>query len=144
MIGYIYKHTNQVNSKVYIGQTKISPKIRWGKDGINYRCQTYFYRDIIQYGWDKFDHRIIEVVEATSKQELTKKLDSLEIYYIRKYESMLPSKGYNTVVKDKDSYIRLTIPAKRVISKLVEEGYSFDEAYNIYKLRKQNRTQGGR
>lgn len=144
MTGYIYCHKNKINGKVYIGQTKNLPEIRWGKNGSNYSGQTYFYREIIKYGWDNFDHIILEKIDAKSKALLTKKLNDLEIHYIREYESMVSSKGYNTIVKDNNSYIRLTIPAKRVINKLVEEGYSFTDAYNKYKSEKQNRTQGGR
>lgn len=139
MIGYIYCHRNKINNKVYIGQTKNLPKVRWGKDGSNYKKQIYFYRDIIKYGWDNFEHNILETVKCDDPL-LTTKLNKLEIYYIRKYESMIPSKGYNTIVKDSSSYVRLTIPAKRVINKLVEEGYSFTDAYDKYKSEKQNRT----
>lgn len=132
MKGYIYKHTNRETGRVYIGQTYQHPETRWGKDGINYQGQRIFYRDIIRYGWDNFDHEIISIVEATNKRALKKSLDDLEIYYIKKYQSMSPEKGYNSTYKDSELSTRLTDRARRVISRKMKEGKTFEEAYAIY------------
>lgn len=133
MIGYIYCHKNKINGRVYIGQTSKKPETRWGKNGVNYCGQSAFYREILRYGWDNFDHIILSVIDESTKKALTERLNELEISYIREYNSMDPSKGYNTVVKDTSSYIRLTVPAKRTISRLMAEGKTFEESYKIYK-----------
>lgn len=87
----IYKVTNKVNGKVYIGQTIRNLEIRkWehlqcAKDGV----KTHLYYAIRKYGEDNFTFEII--AEASSKQEL----NELERYYIKKYDSI--NNGYNMV-----------------------------------------------
>ena len=85
---YIYKHVNKKNGKIYIGQTK-NPKERWNRQGENYKGCTYFYSAIQKYGWNNFEHIIIE--ENISANEVDKK----EEYYINLYDSRNPEKGYN-------------------------------------------------
>ena len=136
MTGYIYCHKNKVNNKIYIGQTKQTPDKRWGANGLNYSSQNYFYRDIIRYGWDNFEHSILETVEALTSKMLSKKLNELEIKYIKQFESMNFDKGYNSVFKDTGLHIRLTVQAKRSINNLIAQGKTFEEAYEIYHNKK--------
>lgn len=92
----IYKHTNTLNGKVYIGQTKQNPKYRWGPDGSKYTEQcTKFYRAIQKAkridpdAWNTiFLHEIIE--EGIQSQNVA---DEREIYWIQYYDSYL--NGYN-------------------------------------------------
>lgn len=89
----IYKATNKVNGKVYIGQTTKTLKERMNshkKDSL--RMNTYFYRAIRKYGWDNFEWEIIDE-SATTIEELNR----LEQYYIKLYDSFdNKQKGYNT------------------------------------------------
>ena len=55
----IYLHRNKINNKVYIGQTIQSPEERW-KNGNGYKGCYYFYNAIQKYGWDNFEHIILE------------------------------------------------------------------------------------
>lgn len=84
----IYKHTNKINGKVYIGQTCLTLEERSNK-GKNYKNCTYFYNAIQKYGWDNFEHEILE-------ENLTlKEANNLEEKYISLYDSTNPTKGYN-------------------------------------------------
>ena len=57
----IYKHTNLINGKIYIGQTCQNPEDRWDY-GCGYKKHNlHFYNAIKKYGWKEgFSHEIIE------------------------------------------------------------------------------------
>lgn len=133
MTGFIYKHTNKVTGKIYIGQTTQKPETRWGKDGINYKTNIALHRDIVKYSWDSFTHEVIEEVNCKSKRDLKSKLDELENQYILEYRSMLLKYGYNSAVTKGKLNVRLTTSAKRFISMKMEKGLEFEAAYITYK-----------
>jgi group I intron endonuclease len=112
----IYKHTNKLNSKCYIGITKMKVERRW-KKGNGYKSQKIFYGAIKKYGWDNFKHEIIEVVD--SLEEALKK----ESYYIKLYNSI--KKGYNSSQFGNNNYKR-----DKNVYKIISE-----------KLKKQKREQ---
>lgn len=85
----IYKHTNKINNKVYIGITKQDIRKRWGKNGQGYSKCTLFFNAIKKYGWDQFEHEILEV--GLSKTEACLKEKQL----IKQYQSNNPKYGYN-------------------------------------------------
>ena len=88
----VYKHTNKINFFSYIGITSREPEVRWGKNGKNYRpCKgrySCFYNAIKKYGWDNFEHEILET-DLTYEQACDK-----EMYYISFYNTKAPN-GYN-------------------------------------------------
>lgn len=85
---YIYMHRCKLNGKVYIGQTCQNPENRW-RHGEGYKECTYFYNAILKYGWDNFEHLILEEgLTATQADEKEK-------YWIKKFNSTDSSKGYN-------------------------------------------------
>ena len=100
-IGFVYRHwiINDKKEEVsYIGITINKPEIRWGKDGKGYKprkkgADSAFWRAIKKYGWDNFNHDIIEVVERNSIEELDSALKQLEIHYIQVFDSF--NNGYN-------------------------------------------------
>ena len=85
---YIYMHKNKINGKIYIGQTCQSPARRWRK-GEGYKGCTYFYSAIQKYGWDNFEHIILQ--EGLSKEEA----DYQEFFLINQYHSNDNRYGYN-------------------------------------------------
>lgn len=85
----VYKHTNKINGKVYIGQTGQKPERRWGNQGSGYKANPYFYNAIKKYGWDNFEHEIIDF-NLTLEES-----NELEIELINKFDSRNPEKGYN-------------------------------------------------
>lgn len=84
----VYKHTNIINGKVYIGITVNEPILRWGKDGHGYDKQKFGIA-IKEYGWDNFSHEIL--FRHLTQEEAYKK----EIELISFYDSTNPSRGYN-------------------------------------------------
>lgn len=80
----VYKHTNNINNKCYIGITKRTLEERV-YDG--YGGSIKFNNAINKYGWDNFTSTILE--ENLSLSEACKK----EQYYIQKYNSI--ENGYN-------------------------------------------------
>lgn len=83
----VYCHTNKINGKKYIGITKQTPDKRW-KNGNGYSSQ-HFSRAIQKYGWNNFEHTIL-MINLTKNQACY-----YERFYIKKYETTLPEKGYN-------------------------------------------------
>lgn len=92
----IYKITNKVNNKVYIGQS-IHVLSRWGqhqRNAFNPNTHTYnypLYRAIRKYGVENFQFEVLE--EVSSIELLTEE----EQYFIDKYKSLDPNYGYNIV-----------------------------------------------
>lgn len=84
--GIIYVHINKLNGKAYVGQTVQTLQDRWGR-GSSYSTCTHFYNAIQKYGWDNFEHKILECgLEDTE-------LNERERYWIEKYNSI--QNGYN-------------------------------------------------
>lgn len=89
----IYKATNTINDKVYIGLTTHTLEHRrkiHERDAL--RKDTYFYRAMRKYGKENFAWEIIDC-SATTMEEL----EELEKAYIKFYNSFdNKEKGYNT------------------------------------------------
>lgn len=90
----IYKITNQVNGKVYIGQSS-NIENRWREHILTANNKDYYghtrmliYPAIRKYGIENFSISIIE--ECSIEQ-----LDEREIYWISYYDATNPIKGYN-------------------------------------------------
>lgn len=96
----VYKVTNRINGKVYIGQTKRTLQRRW-RQHCNPNCISCLslHRAIMKYGSENFTVEQIGV--ACSKEEL----DAKEIYWIKFYDSMNPEKGYNLVLGNNQKHI---------------------------------------
>lgn len=89
-MGYVYKITNDINEKVYIGKTNSSIQERFKEhctDSTKRRCEKRpLYNAMNKYGIDKFH---IELVEECDDEILSNR----EIYWIEYYHSY--SNGYN-------------------------------------------------
>lgn len=83
---FVYEHVNIINEKRYIGITN-NPERRWRRDGYDYKDSPKFMNAIKKYGWDCFEHNILDVVNT--KEEADKK----EIFYISFFNSV--KNGYN-------------------------------------------------
>lgn len=90
-MSYIYKITNNINGKVYIGQTIGTIEKRFNehkRDAIK-GCQYSLHRAMRKYGIDNFS---VEEIE----QCLTEALDDREQYWISFYDSYY--QGYNMTI----------------------------------------------
>lgn len=56
----IYIHINKINNKKYVGISKYSdPSSRWGENGEHYMGQAFYDKGIKQFGWNNFEHIIL-------------------------------------------------------------------------------------
>lgn len=101
MEGYIYKLISP-SGKCYIGQT-VNLKRRLSDYKNFHHCekQKKLFNAIRKYGFENFQWEIIEFINIESKQELQKKLNELEISYIKLFNSI--DNGYN-ICKGGDQY----------------------------------------
>lgn len=127
MIG-IYKITNLINGKVYIGQS-IHIERRW-KEHCSPSANSLISSAIKKYGKDNF---LFEVVEECSSKELNEK----EEYYIHFFNSIVPN-GYNvTDVTNGNSTTYIYFSKEDlldIIDKIKNTNMSFQEIANIHNL----------
>lgn len=92
-MGYIYKITNTINDKVYIGKTQRTIQERWQghiKDSWNSKYQHRpLYRAFKKYGLNSFS---IEIIEECENNQLNDK----EKFWIKQYDSF--KNGYNATL----------------------------------------------
>jgi group I intron endonuclease len=91
-MGYIYKITNTINNKCYIGQTKqIKPEYRWNDHIASMKTGRkgcpLLMASAKKYGIECFKFEIIIICFDND-------LDKYEVEYIKKYNSLVPN-GYN-------------------------------------------------
>lgn len=94
MVGIIYKCECILNSKCYIGQTIQSFEKRQyaHKKLAEHNGKQHFYCAIRKHGWENFKWEILETVTG-EKEEIYKKLDELEVFYVKKFNTL--ANGYN-------------------------------------------------
>ena len=103
MIGNIYKITDIINNKVYIGQTKRDIMRRYS-DHISHAFTSKRPNDLScslyiamrKYGIQNFVPELIETIEGSPKE-----IDKKEKEWISYYDSTNPEKGYNKDKGDK-------------------------------------------
>lgn len=109
-IGYIYKIKNDVNDKVYIGQTAIDIESRWKQhlSKTAYReDNSIVHKAIEKYGKEHFSIEIVDIIYSKDFEILRDKLNKYEISCIEKYNSLSPN-GYNILQGGGDIPIRRT------------------------------------
>lgn len=96
----VYCHTNKINGKRYIGITQNKPNRRW-QNGYGYKDRnSHFYNAIKKYGWENFEHIILE--ENLTRKEASEK----EKYYIRLYNTNNENYGYNITSGGDNNFTR--------------------------------------
>jgi len=110
----IYKATNKINGKMYIGQTV--HRLRQRKQShisaaLSIRDNTYFHRALRKYGNENFSWKILQECDTIEE------LNQLEIFYIGYYNTF-GNNGYNLTVGGKSGLVgfRHTEESKRKMS----------------------------
>ena len=150
--GKIYKYTNLINGKIYIGQTKQTLEQRDYKHQTQLNDNTYFHRAIKKHGYENFDFEIL--YEYKSEINVINVLNVVEMAYIKYYDSKNHEIGYNMndggggslnpiIVKRKP----LSEETRRKISEtLKSKHYEYTEEYkkNLSERMKGNTYNNGR
>lgn len=136
MVG-IYKITNQLNQKCYIGQS-INIYVRWQQHIIESKSNrnfSKFYNAIRKYGIENFSFEVIE--ECEKNQQI---LNEREVYWISYYNSY--NDGYNSTRGGQETSWQYD---PQLIYQLWDNGYSVREIKDIVGCGKttiQNRLKG--
>lgn len=126
--GIVYCHFNKINGKRYIGKTIQSAERRW-RNGEGYKSCTYFYHAIQKYGWNNFEHSILEEDVPIAL------ISSREQYYISFYHTNDVKFGYNLTLGGEGTYgVVISEQTRKLISennkkrgfKMVYNGIPFD------------------
>lgn len=120
---YVYAHINQINGKIYVGQTNRLPEKRWQKDGKGYLYKnnngTYkqpkFAHAILKYGWDNFEHKII--AQGLSQEQA----NNLERLLITNLDLQNSKNGYN--MREGGQTFTLSDNTRKKISKNIIKYY---------------------
>ena len=134
MVG-IYKITNLINGKIYIGQS-INIQQRWKahrarpfyKEGEQY--QTPLYRAIRKYGLQNFS---FEVIEECFENQLNEK----EQYYIEYYDTTNQDKGYNLTKGGQAGSVDVILDdlqVKEIYDLLINSNFTETEIANKYNV----------
>lgn len=99
MFGYIYKTTNKINNKIYIGQHRSQEH-----DPSYIGSGKLIKRAIQKYGFDNFSNEIISICHSQ------KELDVMEINMIQKFNSTNKEIGYNITHGGQGGNITSSLP----------------------------------
>lgn len=115
-MGYIYKITNKINGKIYIGQTKKTIEERFQEHLKKAKIHTnrYLYDAMNKYGYENF---IVSQIEECANS----KLDEREIYWIAFYQSNNKQYGYNMTIGGGGGDTWITNPHKEEIAKKISQ-----------------------
>lgn len=144
---YIYKFTNKITGKIYIGQTNNIEKRKRGhkSESFNPKANGYnlpFHAAVRKYGWENFEFEILEEIPDEFGREY---LNEREIFFISYYKSLVDENGYN-LTKGGEGYSKgpLTFEEQVQLSKIFDieqvkdiqsmllDGYEYFEIMSKY------------
>lgn len=115
MEGIVYKITNKINGKIYIGQTIGSLEKRW-REHCCKSSHCYRLRKAIEkYGKDSFLKEIVWS-GCGNEEVLCRCLDAMEVAFINYYDSI--NKGYNVSKGGRGNSCKVSIETKEKLSKI--------------------------
>ena len=128
MKGFIYKITNRVNDKVYIGQTHFTIEHRYKQHIKNFNIehrQQPLYKAFAKYGIENFSVEMVEEVEC-------EKLDEREIYWIAYYDSF--RNGYNATLGGNGQLYQWTDSQYEEIKSLYLSGFTTKKIAELFNV----------
>ena len=128
MKGFIYKITNRVNNKVYIGQTHFTIEHRYKQHIKNFNIehrQQPLYKAFAKYGIENFSVEMVEEVEC-------EKLDEREIYWIAYYDSF--RNGYNATLGGNGQLYQWTDSQYEEIKSLYLSGFTTKKIAELFNV----------
>lgn len=96
-MGYIYKISNNINNKIYIGKTTRDIKTRFKQHcskTAHKEDNSILHKAMDKYGINNFYIEEVNVVTSNTKEDLTILLNEMEKYYIDVFDTVSPN-GYN-------------------------------------------------
>lgn len=138
MIG-IYKITNLINGKCYIGQS-VHIERRW-QEHKRPSATSVIATAIKEYGIENFSFEVLEELP-------TEKLDERERFYIQKYNSISPN-GYNITEQTETQHTSFGVLNKEqfyeIVNKIQNTNLTFDEIALEYQVNRRtiNRINNG-
>jgi group I intron endonuclease len=130
----VYKITNTVNSKIYIGSTRDSFKARWKNHIVKLRAGThpnkYLQSSFNKHKESVFEFTVVEIIEDNNS------ILDREQFYLDLYQCYNKNIGYNQEIKVFKSEISAEVKLK--ISKTLKEKYKSGELTPKNPLRKGN------
>lgn len=128
MNGFIYKITNKVNGKIYIGQTRFTVEHRFKQHiknfNIEHRKQP-LYAAFAKYGLENFTVETIESVDCS-------KLNEREIYWIAYYNSF--KEGYNATLGGNGNKYIFTDSQYEEIKSLYLSGFTIKKIGQLFNV----------
>lgn len=129
MVGFIYIIRNTINSKVYIGQTKVSVEQRW-KEHLRHAQygNQVINRAMKKYGVDKFYIETLEICDISV-------IDYREMFYIDLYDSTDKSKGYNVSIGgNTPKFKRKTLSISDLIDLYVNKHFTLQQIADKFEV----------
>jgi len=139
---YIYKTTNLINGKIYIGQS-----VQCSKESKTYLGSgIYFTAALKKYKRKNFKKEIIEEYDYYDQ----KLLDEREIFWIKEFNARDKEIGYNlddggkghhpylnkTKEEQQETFIKLSLASKKAWQKVLDT-YSEDKLKDLYNIKRQ-------
>lgn len=136
----IYKVTNKIDGKKYVGQTIFSLEKRRRRhinDALSRKGNMYFHNALRKYGPDNFEWIIIH------ECDIIEELNRLEVYYIGLYDTF--KTGYNMTRGGNNSGFKHSSESKRKMSEAQKrsKNHNYGKTFSEEHRRKMSKWQKG-
>lgn len=139
---YIYKITNTINPKVYVGQSVTRVSVRWSqhKNAAKSGRNRPLYRAMQKYGHDKFKFEVVEILPYDISLE---ELNARERFWIKELKSFYPD-GYNLTSGGDGKFFLAEETKIRIGAANAGREKSQDEVRRISESLKGNKNKAGK